>query len=390
MKIGILKESLCIGGTERSAANISRALAKDHEVFTILYDVNDIKYPFGGTVVDLCCPARKSYFGKIVNTFVRNKRYLKAVKKNRLVLLFEFISIESPLSHIKRSKQIRIMSMRDFGKLSQKTALVRRCLSCSDAMVCNSEYIKSYYLSAYQDDREKVFTVYNIIDAQCINDQGKEEVEATFDAFRASHPRTVVAVGRFCKEKGFEYLLQSIAHARETDTEIGLVLVGNGNYLDGYRNIVNDLNLTDHVYFTGFQQNPYKYMSKCSCFVLSSLTEGFPNVLAEAMALGLPVIATSCLSGPAEILRDDMNYDAVTDRFAFCDYGVLTPRMTDGSNDNAVKELSKAICTLFSDSELLERYSNLSRKRAALYSEDAAREKLNEIFEILKARRSAR
>ena len=136
-----------------------------------------------------------------------------------------------------------------------------------------------------------------------------------------------------------------------------------------------------------FKKNPYKYMKNTDIFVLSSLSEGFPNVVAEAMSLGLPIIATNCRSGPAEILRDDCNYDAVTDKFKECDYGILTPRITENDNQAAIDELSDAIVYLAKNNKLLEEFSALSKKRAKEYSSYIVAEKIKGILEGLRERK---
>lgn len=58
------------------------------------------------------------------------------------------------------------------------------------------------------------------------------------------------------------------------------------------------------MFFLGFKSNPYKYIANCDLLVLSSLYEGLPNVIIESIAIGTPVVATDCLSGPREILLD--------------------------------------------------------------------------------------
>ena len=68
--------------------------------------------------------------------------------------------------------------------------------------------------------------------------------------------------------------------------------------------LVKELELEPYVSFPGFVKNPYAFMSKASLFVLSSLWEGLPTVLIEALSCGIPVISTDCPSGPREILQD--------------------------------------------------------------------------------------
>ncbi len=387
MKICILKESLCLGGTERSAANISKALSKEHEVYTTLYDGSVTEYEFGGTLVDFSLPPRNGVFNKVVNNIKRIQKYNRLIKKEQIPLLYEFISINNPISALRHRGQIRIISSRDFSVLSSCAERFRKCLNNADAMVCNSEYLREYYVSRYPEHKDRVYAVYNIIDAQNTVNQSLQPIDGDFREFLANHSDTIVSVGRFCKEKGFEHLIEAFAKARSVNDGLGLVLIGDGNYKSRYNELVFKYGLQDHVYFTGFQNNPYKYMTKCSCFVLSSLSEGFPNVLAEAMALGLPVIAANCHSGPAEILRDDCDYEAVTDSFVECDYGIITPKITETNNENAIDQLAEAVTVLLSDREKMAYYSKKATERAAEFSEDAARTRLNEIFNTLLERR---
>ncbi len=380
--VGILKESLCLGGTERSAANTSRLLEKEYDLYFILFNGSDVKYSYGGSLLDIGAPPKNSLIGKFVNSFIRYSRVKNAIKQQKIDILYEFINIKNMLSYVSYKNTKRIISARDFGKVQLYTEKFYKALSKADAMICNSEYIKDYYISKYPVHKNKVFTVYNVIDGNEISNQTAEQTENEYNSFIESHGKIISVVGRFCKEKGFEYLLEAFAKASET-TDLGLVMIGDGAYKEQYLELIDKLGIEDRVYLTGFQNNPYKYMAKSDVFVLSSLSEGFPNVLAEAMSLGLPVIATNCYSGPAEILRDDCNYEAVTDNFVECDYGIITPRITETDNKNAISSLADAIVRLAKDEELIKKYSELSKQRALVYSPEVAAEKIQIIFEKL-------
>ncbi len=383
MNICVLKESLCIGGTERSAANISKILAEDHNVFTTLYDGAHIKYSYGGKLVDFSLPPKPSVVGKILNSFLRDIKLRPFLKKEKIDVLYTFTWAKNFQTQSKYNGIVKIISARDFGMMNSNHKDYKKALDNSQAMISNSEYIKKFYTSIYPEDKNKVFALYNVIDSEDIVLQSKEDTEQEFDSFISNHKDTVVAVGRFCKEKGFEYLIKSFAKSRKENENLGLVLVGDGNFKNLYLNIIEQEGLKDHVYFTGFQKNPYKYMAKCSVFVLSSLSEGFPNVLAEAMALGLPVISANCLTGPAEILREDSSYDAVKDNYELCDFGIITPRFVDGENENAIDQLSVALNNLTQSEELRKKYSELSLQRVKIFSKEATSKKLNEILSTL-------
>lgn len=387
MRICILKETFAIGGNERSASNVSKLLSKDHDVFLALFDADNMQYTYGGELCNLAIPSRKTIVGKIYNSFLRALALNKLVRQKKVDVVYMFTRIGNYQTQTKLKNAVKIISARDCASMVNKHKSYHSALKNSDALICNSEYIKNYYLSLYPKDRDKVFTVYNAINGEDIIRQSTLDVEPEFLEFIGKHRKNISAVGRFCKEKGFEYLIQAFAKARDAADEIGLVLIGDGAYKERYESIVDELGLKDCVYFTGFQSNPYKYMAKSDVFVLSSLSEGFPNVLAEAMALGLPVIATNCYSGPAEILREDCDYEAVTDRFVECDYGIITPRMTENENNHAIAVLAEAMVHLVCNDQLIEKYSRLSRQRAGEYSPAVAAEKFRIIFESLAKKR---
>ncbi len=387
MKISILKESLCIGGMERSAANTSLALSENHEVATVLYYGDIMAYPYGGMLYDMELPAKGSKVEKLFNNIKRARCYKKHIREFKPDIAFQFLMLRSPVGFLRLKNCVKIVSGRDFSAVSRDNKLFKKRLDTSDAMICNSDYIRDYFVSKYPEDKDRVFTVQNIIDVDSIKKQSEEETDSDFSEFRKRHSKLIVSVGRFCKEKAFEHLISAFADVHKRIPGTGLVLVGDGEYKERYLKAIDELGISDAVYFTGYQKNPYKYMSRCDVFVLSSISEGFPNVLAEAMALSIPVVSVNCFSGPAEILMDDYDYGTANESFVECDYGILTPSYDVNGIDFAVKKMSEAIIYMISDIKLLQKYGELSVRRAADFSQKAAVEKMEKIFEILVSRR---
>lgn len=383
MKISILKESLCIGGTERSASNISLALSKNNEVAMVLYDGDNIAYPYGGKLFNMQLPSKKKTIGKIINNIKRARFYIHHVNSFNPDIAFQFVSVNSPISRIKLKKTVKIVSSRDFAALSERTQSYKKMLDSSDAMICNSNYLKDFFVEKYPEDKEKVFAIHNIIDADYISQKSTEDIEEKFIKFRDKYSKVIVSVGRFCKEKGFEHLIEAFSIVQKTMPDTGLVFIGDGEYKQKYQEIIKNKNLEDKVYFTGYQQNPYKYMAKCDAFVLSSLSEGFPNVLAEAMALSMPVIAVNCFTGPAEILMKNYSYLIAKDSFEEVDFGILTPHYNIKGVDFAVEQMAKAICTLLKSDDLIKKYKIASAERVVYFSPSEATKKMEELFEFL-------
>jgi len=121
--------------------------------------------------------------------------------------------------------------------------------------------------------------------------------------FALGQPPVILGVGRLEKQKDFPTLIRAFAQVRQ-QFPARLMILGEGNERSLLESLVQELNLSDDVSLPGFVSNPYAYMSRAAVFVLSSLFEGLPTVLIEALAVGTPVVATNCESGPMEILAN--------------------------------------------------------------------------------------
>ncbi len=116
-------------------------------------------------------------------------------------------------------------------------------------------------------------------------------------------PPVILSVGELCARKDFPTLLRAVAEVRKK-RPVRLVILGEGRQRGTLEELVRSLDLGDSVTFPGFVQNPYAWMARAAVFVLTSLCEGAPVVLMEALAAGTPVISTDCPSGPREILAN--------------------------------------------------------------------------------------
>ncbi|MCG6863467.1 MAG: glycosyltransferase [Chromatiaceae bacterium] len=111
----------------------------------------------------------------------------------------------------------------------------------------------------------------------------------------------IVGAGRLQRQKDFPTLIRAFALVR-SERPCRLVILGDGGGLAQLEALIAELGIARDVDLTGFLDNPYPILARADLFVLSSLWEGSPNVLTEAMALGTPVVATDCPSGPRELL----------------------------------------------------------------------------------------
>jgi glycosyltransferase involved in cell wall biosynthesis len=113
----------------------------------------------------------------------------------------------------------------------------------------------------------------------------------------------ILGAGRLTRQKDFPTLVRAFATVK-ADRAARLIILGDGSDREKLMALARALGVERQIDLPGFTPNPYAYLRRASLFVLSSIWEGSPNVLTEALALGTPAVATDCPSGPREILRN--------------------------------------------------------------------------------------
>ena len=156
--------------------------------------------------------------------------------------------------------------------------------------------------------KAKTKTIYNPSFSNKIVEMSNEPIDD--ERFSNIKTKKIIAVGRLVNQKNFELLIRAFKVVLES-IDAHLIIIGEGEKRDELIKLVEELNLINKVYLVGFQSNPHKYVKNSDLFVLSSLYEGLPNSLIEAIAVDTPAIATNCLSGPSEILLNGEGGDLV-------------------------------------------------------------------------------
>lgn len=166
-------------------------------------------------------------------------------------------------------------------------------------VVANSDGLRERVIEYYGLPPEHVVTVGNLIDLEDL-DRRANDTSVDIPAV----PFLLVTAGRLHPEKGFRYLLEAIdllVHDRQCS--LLLVILGTGPQEAELREFIQSRKLQNHVRLGGFVANALPWFRRANLFVLSSLNEGLPNSLLEAVACGTPAVSTDCLNGPREILE---------------------------------------------------------------------------------------
>lgn len=163
----------------------------------------------------------------------------------------------------------------------------------------------------------------------------KNSINPTFlrEPFTGIREKTIVSVGRLDANKNQSLLIEAFSKIAMKYPEYKVLLYGEGEDRTKLEGIIRDMHLSDRIVLSGIIQDVAEKIHKAGIFVLTSNTEGMPNALIEAMALGIPCISTDCpCGGPKDLIRQKEN-------------GILIP-----VNDK--KALQEALCYLLDNPEL--------------------------------------
>ncbi|HKJ71094.1 MAG TPA: glycosyltransferase [Gammaproteobacteria bacterium] len=185
-------------------------------------------------------------------------------------------------------------------KRRRKVARVRRFYPWADAMITASQGLARSLREAAGLEGLPIHPIHNAVITPSILERAREPVDHPW--FGDGAGPVAIYVGRFSHQKDLPTLLEALAEVRR-QRPLRLIMVGKGSQEQALRARAAELGIADAVDMPGHVANPYAWMARADLFVLSSAWEGFGNVVAEALALGVPVVSTDCPSGPAEILE---------------------------------------------------------------------------------------
>lgn len=365
-RILIFINTLQIGGAERVVSLLLDHLKNDFEIHLALYsNYVDYAIPAEVKVFQLDQPLMQNKvirFLKLpqislkvfryckknnINTsvaFLYRPCYINAIMKSFLGYRGKVIMCEG--THQTTMQESHSVIYRMFSKFMVMYSYKRADLILANSYAIQTDLIENFKI------KTPVRVIYNPVDLQLIKSHTAEEPDFIFekDIFH------FITVGNLRKEKNQLLLIQAFFILKNLPCR--LLIVGAGVMEEVLKQKVAELGLTEKVVFCGFDKNPFKYVKRSDCFVLSSDVEGFPNVLIEALACGKPVISTDCSSGPRELLAPDTDlHHRALNNYEIGHYGILTPVKDVISMANAMKKMME-------DEALRQQFLSRAAKRA--------------------------
>ncbi len=303
MRLALVISSLSSGGAERVLTIMANYWAeKAHEV-SIVTLVDQSETPF----YDLDSTVKVNPLGLIrvsrgplqglANNIRRAwaiRKAVKSVKPDVVISFMDTINVITLLATMGLGVPVVVSeridpSVQPIGKVW--SALRHLCYQRAASIVVQSKRAASFFSGRLG------LTTCVIPNPVQLSNEGSADVDVPKPA--------LMSMGRLDYQKGFDILLEAFATLKDRFADWSLVILGEGPLRNSLESLAEQLGLGGRVSLPGRTRRPYSVLKQADIFVLPSRYEGFPNVLCEAMACGLPVIGSDCRSGPREIIQND-------------------------------------------------------------------------------------
>jgi glycosyltransferase involved in cell wall biosynthesis len=393
-RLGFLITDLSGGGAERVVSNLARGLTDHRRELFLFRDLQ--AYPFEGAihVLDLPLFSEEAFFRVTPVRTARGLWRLSRIKReSRVDRCISFLTWPNLFNILTRAEEQVIISVRNNpsravrGPISPVIkGLMRRMYPRADHVVAISEDVRRDLIENFRLPPDRVTTIYNPIRL----DEISELTGAPAPPSLASLPPapTVITAGRLTMQKGQWHLIRAFTAVKTIHPEARLLILGVGPLRERLISLARELGFrvwvqagsdpsaghaeippeTD-VIFWGFSDNPFPLLARADVFAFPSLWEGLGNVLIESMAIGLPVVAADCHSGPREVLTGRLE-PRESHRPEWAAYGILAP-VCDGVFRGAKEPLryeeiqwAEVLSELLEDGGARRRYGQQGRLRA--------------------------
>ena len=226
--------------------------------------------------------------------------------------LVNIVSILALKLSFRKSKIILVEHSATYerSKLEKKTLksrliplFIKFTYPMADVVAGVSEGVLQSLLYNYKIKPKRKVVLYNPIDVEKIQNYSNRVIKTSQINRRGKEGPLFLAAGRLEPVKDYSTLLKAF-HDLLKSHEAKLIILGEGSLEQELKDFTIELGIQEHVSFPGFVTDIYSYMCNSDIFVLTSVYEGMPTVLLEAMACGTPVISSNCPYGPNELIQD--------------------------------------------------------------------------------------
>jgi N-acetylglucosaminyldiphosphoundecaprenol N-acetyl-beta-D-mannosaminyltransferase len=369
--ITIFALNLYSGGIEKYISILCQMLENDYkiEIITTYYQSEQLPFYFSKNIKIKYLT--KDYLQRIsIKKLLKEKKYFKIIKEIKRRVILAHKAKKSNIKEIKKLKSDYVITTREYhNKLVNKYLKNNKIIKIATEhnfhnnnqkyinklikSVTNFDYIIHCTEELYNFYKNKIKGPKNIMIPHSINIENQERSKLK--------NLQIISVGRISPEKGFLDLIDVMKEVTKINSQINLIICGDGQEAEKVREKIKENNLENNIKMLGFlsgKKLEEKYIES-TIYIMPSISESFGLVLLEAMHFGLPCIAFDTASGAREILKNNT--------------GILI-------KDRNKKEMAKEILSLITNKEKLKEYQNKGIKKAEDYTSKKIREKWLEIL----------
>lgn len=374
------------GGFERICVMTARLLEADYDVTIVVFSMEDIAFDISNLkVINLDLKSRPGRLAKVINVLRRSRKLTKLQKNLNTDVSYSFGMTANIANALTGGAKKKICACHSFEEI-KNGRYMKLIGKKADLLFCCAK--KMTDLAVMQYGFSNIETLWNPCDTEEVREQSRKGNKEELTFFEEEKP-VFVSMGREDEVKGFWHLLKAFRRVSESLPDAKLAVIGEGSF-EKYKALARELQIEERIWFTGLKKNPFPYLAKGKAYVLSSISEGLPNALVEALSLSLPVISVNCLSGPAEILHENWQEAEEKKEYFEADYGILTPAVSqtpdfqakwqnEGKLIKLEKEeeiLAEAMLRIATDEELCRHYKERGSCRAEDFSKEKYKKKL--------------
>jgi glycosyltransferase involved in cell wall biosynthesis len=393
MKVALIIKDLRHCGAQRVMSRLSFILSEaGHEVYMVLLSGREIDYEYAGELIVVSSTIKNGLLGKILTTIKRTKDLKKIKKTYHFDAAISFLDTPNISNLLTKDKEKVFVSVRNFKSLEDKglfnflnKIMIKSLYPKADGVIVVSKAIMKDMAVNYRIPENIMRVIYNPFNIEQIQEQSSDELPDEYQDFYKNH-EIIVTVGRLSRQKGYWNLIKSFYYLKKKHPQAGLVIIGDGDQEEKLKRLACDLHIENEVMFTGYQKNPFPFVKRAEIYAMTSLFEGFPNTLVEAMACGTPVVSVDCKSGPREILYKEPCLDQNAAGIEYADYGVLCPAFTDNDDwsidtvtDNQIA-FADAMGSLLENKQLHSDYCVKAIERADFFTFEKCKTYYNDLL----------
>ena len=182
--------------------------------------------------------------------------------------------------------------------------LKRKLYPKADHITAVSRGVASEIETRFEINPNKIHVVNNPVITADMAELMKHEIKDP--EFLDDNYPVILMAGRFDPQKNYPMMFEAFSKVC-AQSNAHLFILGKGPLENELKQLASDMQIEDRITFRGYDTNPYKYMSRCHVFALSSDHEGMPGVLIQAMACGAACVSTNCRTGPSELIQHGVN-----------------------------------------------------------------------------------